>query len=46
MTYCGITSRCTFRSRDKFKSALNKVKRLYNHGSDHIVMIATRKDNV
>ena len=25
-------------------SALNK--RLYNHGSDHIVMIATRKDNV
>ena len=27
-------------------SALNKIKRLYNHASDHIVMIATRKDSV
>ena len=27
-------------------SALNKIKRLYNHGSDHIVMIVTRKDSV
>ena len=26
-------------------SALNKIKRLYNHGSDHIVMIVTRKDS-
>ena len=27
-------------------SALNKIKRLYNHGSDHIVMIVTTKDSV
>ena len=27
-------------------SALNKIKRPYNHGSDHIVMIATRKGSV
>ena len=27
-------------------SALNKIKRLYNHVSDHIVMIVTRKDSV
>ena len=27
-------------------SALNKIKRLYNYGSDHIVMIVTKKDSV
>ena len=27
-------------------SALNKIKRPCNHGSDHIVMIVTRKDSV
>ena len=27
-------------------SALNQIKRLYNHASDHVVMIATRKDSV
>ena len=27
-------------------SALNKIKRLYNHGGDHIVMIVARKDSV
>ena len=28
------------------KSALNKITKLYNHVSDHIVMIVTRKDSV
>ena len=27
-------------------SALNKIKRLYNHCSDHVIMIVARKDNV
>ena len=27
-------------------SLLNKIKRLYNHATDHIVIIATRKDSV
>ena len=27
-------------------SALNKIKRLYNHASDNVVIIATRKDSV
>ena len=27
-------------------SAVNKIKRLYNHVSDHIVIIAARKHNV
>ena len=40
MTYWDITSRFTF------IPALHKIKRLYNHGSDHIVMIVTRKDGV
>ena len=27
-------------------SALNKIKRLYNHGSNHTVIMVTRKDSV
>ena len=27
-------------------SALNKIKGLYNHGSNHIVMVVTTKDSV
>ena len=46
MTYWDITSRCTFIPGLTSTSALHKIKRLYNHGSDHIVMIVTRKDGV
>ena len=47
MTYSDISSKCTCRSPGlSSTSALNKIKRLYNHGSDHIVMIGTRKDSV
>ena len=28
------------------KPAFNKIKRLYNHGNGHIVMIVTRKGSV
>ena len=46
MTYLDITSRYKLGPGLSSTSALNKIKRLYNHGSDYIVMIATRKDSV